>query len=48
MTNRPYFLHHLSAPRIMRPQPGNRQFIAPLAAYRRPAIMPKTSPENRK
>jgi hypothetical protein len=41
-------LHHLSAPRIMRPQPGNRQFIAPLAAYRRPAIMPKQSPENSK
>jgi len=31
-------LHHLSPPRIMRPQPGNRQFIAPLAAYRRPAV----------
>jgi hypothetical protein len=41
-------LHHLSPPRIMRPQPGNRQFIAPLSAYRRPAIMPKQPSENSK
>ena len=31
-------LHHLSQPRIMRSQPGNRTYTAPLAAYRRPAV----------
>lgn len=34
-------LSHLSLPRVMQPQPGNRQFIAPLVANRRPAVAPR-------
>ena len=32
-------LSHLSQPRIMHPQPGNRQFITPLVGNRRPPVM---------
>lgn len=34
-------LSHLSKPRVWHPAPGNRQFIAPLVANRRPPVAPK-------
>ena len=36
-------LSHLSRPRVWQPAPGNRQFIAPLVANRRPAIVQRLS-----